>query len=145
MPMGALAAGEQEIDRGRGRASIARALVAKRLAKMPALGMRPQVEQPDDVGGAGPGPHQDRFFRSRTSAKTCAAGRPARPTAAATAGTSARRKTLARFSAPIVVGIVGCPAATWRLASSARARRSGLSGSMVSAKRILASVYSWPQ
>src|SRR5712671_2648423 len=146
MPMGALAAGEQEIDRSRGRASVAcRALVAEGLAEMPAFGMRPQVEQPDDVGGAGRGPDQDRFFRSRTSAKSCAAGRPARPTAAATAGTSARRKTLARFSAPIVVGIVGWPAATWRLASSARARRSGLSGSMVSAKRILASVYSWPQ
>src|SRR4029077_17736003 len=121
------------------------ALVAEGLAEMPALGMRPQLEQPDDVGSAERGPDQDLFFLSRTSAKTCAAGRPANPTAAATAGTPARRKTLARFSSSLEVGIVGWPAATWRLASSARARRSGLSGSMVRAKRILASVYSWPQ
>src|SRR5207248_2771930 len=155
MPMRALAAREQEMDRGRRRASaLDAARVAKRLAEVPAFRMRLEIEQPDDVGGGEHGSSifrksghrfsvenatnhgirssaQDLFFLARTSANTCAAGLPASPTATATAGTSARRKTFARFSSPIVVGIVAWPAATCRFASVARVRRSLLPGSLV--------------
>ena len=41
--------------------------------------------------------------------------------------------------------MVGLPAASWRSTSAPRAANAGLFGSMVLAKRILASVYSWPQ
>src|SRR5262249_52387439 len=52
MPVGALAAREEEIDRRRGRAAALDAAgVAKRLAEMSALRMRLEIEQPDDVGG----------------------------------------------------------------------------------------------
>jgi hypothetical protein len=47
-----LAARQQEIDRGRGRASaIDNSRIAKRLAIVPAFRMRLQPEPRDDVGG----------------------------------------------------------------------------------------------
>src|SRR6186713_2792113 len=90
-------------------------LVAMGLAKVPALGVRLEVEPLDDVGRGRLNGHQNLFLRARTSANTSAAGFPASPTAAATSGTSARRNTLAFFSSPIVVGMVG----SFRLISSA--------------------------
>src|SRR5262249_7464779 len=54
---------------------------------------------------------QNRSLRPRISAKTCAGGASGSLTAAATAGTSARRNGLTAFSSPIVLGIVGSPAA----------------------------------
>src|SRR5262249_58706141 len=50
MPVRALAAGQQKIDRRRSCAAIAGLLfIAKGLAKMSALGMRFQRQHPDDV------------------------------------------------------------------------------------------------
>ena len=52
VPVRALAACEQEIDRGGCRAcAVHYSGVAKRLAKMPALGVRLEVEEADDIGG----------------------------------------------------------------------------------------------
>ncbi len=81
---------------------------------------------------------QNLFFLDLTSANTCAAGLPDSPTAAATAGTSARRNGFAAFSCSMVVGMVGSPALTCAAASFARAASARLSGSMVCAKRMLA-------
>src|SRR5579863_5163925 len=156
MPVRALTAGQQKIDRGRRRAPdplptlprkrgrVGRGLVAEHLAEMPAFRMRFQIEQPDYVAGA-EAVTQNRFLRSRISANTFHAGLPDRPSDFATSASSARRNGLAAFSAPIVAGMVGLPAASCCLTSSARAASALLFGSMVLAKRILASVYSWPQ
>src|ERR1700678_327640 len=145
VPVGAFAAREQKEDRRRG-GTIARhrRVVAERLAEMTALRMRPEIEQPDHVGGGKRG-RQNLFLRSRISANTFQAGLPARPTDCATSGRSARRNGFSAFSAPIVAGMVGLPAALSRATSSARAASGLLFGSMVLAKRILAAVYSWPQ
>src|SRR5882672_2066956 len=52
MPVRALAAREQKIDRGRSRArAVDRASVPKSLAEVPAFGMRLEIEQADHVGG----------------------------------------------------------------------------------------------
>src|ERR1700719_861444 len=145
MPMRTLAARQQKIDRGRCRATILDLpRVAKRLAEMAALRMRFQTEQPDDVAGA-KAIAQNRFLRSRISANTFHAGLPLRPSDFATSASSARRNGFSAFSAPIVAGIVGLPAASRCLTSSARAASALLFGSIVLAKRIFASVYSWPQ
>src|SRR5512147_2143465 len=107
MPVRALAARQQEVDRGRRRAAIAAiSRIAKRLAKMATLRMRLEIEPRDDLGGtqARRRGHEKRFLRSRISPNTSAAGLPESPTLAATAGTSARRNTLAFFSSPINVG-----------------------------------------
>src|SRR3954452_18768954 len=114
---------------------------------MPALGMRLKAELRNDFDGGERRRHddQDLFLRSRNSPNTSAALLPLNRTAAATAGSSARRNTLAFFSSPSSVGMVGWPAARSRVTSSARALRCGLSGSMVSANLTLAAVYSWPQ
>ena len=53
VPPRSFAALEQEIDRRRSRAPIDRAGVAEGLAIMPALGVRLEVEQADDVFGGG--------------------------------------------------------------------------------------------
>ena len=53
MPVRALAARQQEIDRGRGSAAVDRRRIAERLAEMPALRMRREGEHADDVGGGG--------------------------------------------------------------------------------------------
>src|SRR5579862_1034423 len=142
MPVRAFAALEQKIDRGRCR-------VAKRLAEMAAFRMRLEIKEanhgirgqilPAESRG------QKRFLRSRISANTFQAGLPARLTDFATSGASARKNGLAAFSAPIVAGTVGLPTARSFATSSARAASALLFGSMVLAKRILASVYSWPQ
>jgi hypothetical protein len=87
---------------------------------------------------------QNLFFRALISANTSAAGLPARPTAAATAGMSARRNGLAAFSSSIVVGMVHRRRRSALLLPGAGLQRRVVR-SMVSAKRILASVYSWPQ
>jgi hypothetical protein len=50
MPVRALAAREQEIDRGRKRASVDRAGMAEGFAKMAALRMRLEIEQTNYVG-----------------------------------------------------------------------------------------------
>src|SRR5260370_27277070 len=88
---------------------------------------------------------QKRSFRARISAKTAEGSPPAMPTAAWTEGSSARRNGLAASSAEIVVGNVGRRLARRRATSSIRAFNIGLSGSIVMAKRPLASVYSCPQ
>src|ERR1700722_595237 len=145
VPVRAFAARQQKIDRGRCRASaLDLARVAKHLTEMPAFRMRFQIEQPDDVAG-GKAAAQNRFLRSRISANTFHAGLPARPSDFATSAASARRNGLAAFSAPIVAGMVGLPAASCCLTCSARAASALLFGSMVLAKRMFASVYSWPQ
>src|SRR5690349_6965889 len=145
MPMRTLAASEQEIDRGRARSS-ARILIiiAKRLAIMAAFRMRLQLELRDDLGGGGRW-HHDLFLRSRNSPNTCAPSAPFMCNLAATAGSSARRNTLAFFSSPSRVGTVGLFSARSRVTSSARACSAGLSGSTVSANLTLAAVYSCPQ
>ena len=52
VPVRALAARKQEVDRGRCRApALHRAGVAERLAKMSALGMRLEIEQANHIGG----------------------------------------------------------------------------------------------
>src|ERR1700680_2873142 len=106
--------------------------------------MRLEGERPND-GARGQGGPQNRFLRSRISANTFHAGLPDRPSDFATSASSARRNGLAAFSAAIVAGMVGSPAASCCLTTSARAASALLFGSMVLAKRILASVYSWPQ
>src|SRR5579871_6512752 len=108
---------------------------------MSAFRMRLELEKPDDVGGRRRR-GQERFLRSRISPNTFHAGLPASPTACATSVTSARRNGFAAFSAPIVAGMVGLPAAPSRATSSARAASALLFGSTVLAKRILAAVYS---
>src|SRR5579864_635392 len=143
MPVRALAARQQKIDRGRcGAGVLDLPHIAKHLAEMAALRMRFQIEQPDDVASGQAFVAQNRFFRSRISANTCHAGLPARPSDFATSASSARRNGLAAFSAPIVAGMVGLPAARSFLTSSARAASALLFGSTVLAKRMLASVYS---
>src|SRR5580704_9504856 len=131
------------------RRRIGRGRVAKCFSEMPAFRVRFQIEQPDDlVRSQGLGAEvftQNRFLRSRISANTFHAGPPDRPSDFATSASSARRNGLAAFSAPIVAGMVGLPAASCCLASSARAASALLFGSMVLAKRMFASVYSWPQ
>src|ERR1043166_1099543 len=140
MPVRALAAREQEIDRGRGGAAVDRQRIAKGLAKMAPLRMRLEIEERDDIGrGEG---HQNLFLRSRISAKTCHAGLPDRPTSLATSGRSARRNGFAAFSSPMNEGIVICLPATSVATSRSRSASAALSGSMVLAKRILAIVYS---
>src|SRR5882757_5114858 len=104
-----------------------------------------QVKPCDDVGGGRRLLHQDLFLRSRNSPNTSTALRPFIRTPAATEGSSARRNTLAFFSPPSVTGIVGWLAARSRATSSARAFRTALSGSTVSANLTLAAVYSCPQ
>src|ERR1700738_3356755 len=148
MPVRSLAPREQEIERGADGSPVRiEGRIAKRLAIMPALGMRPELEPRDDIrGGGGRGRrHQDLFLRSRNSPNTSAALLPFNRTAAATDGSSARRNTLAFFSSPSSVGIVGLPAARSRLTSSARALSAGLSGSIPSANLTLPAVYSCPQ
>src|ERR1700740_1416667 len=108
---------------------------------MPALRMRPQIKQPDDVG-RGRQRGQNRFLRSRISADTCQAGAPPSPSDFASSALSARRNGLAAFSAPIVAGMVNLCAAVSLATSSARAASALLLGSTVLAKRMLASVYS---
>ena len=66
-------------------------------------------------------------------------------TPAATAGSSARKEHVGLFSSPIRVGTVGLPSARNRVTSSARALRTALLGSMVSANFTFDAVYSWPQ
>src|SRR5436190_10769383 len=145
MPMRALTAREQKINGRGGRTSIdSLPRIAKGLAEMSAFRMRLEIEHPDQAL-CGQRRHQERFFRSRISANTFQAGWPASPSDLARAGSSARRNGLAAFSAPIVAGMVGLPAARSLATSSARAASAALFGSTVLAKRILASVYSWPQ
>src|SRR6476620_2403187 len=88
---------------------------------------------------------QDLFLRSRISANTFQAGLPASPTDFATSGTSARRNGFAAFSAPMVEGTVGSPAARSLSTSRSRALSVAFAGSIVLAKRTFAFVYSWPQ
>src|SRR6202790_1481084 len=150
VPVRALAAPEQKIDRGRRRARSRHLLqIAKRLAKISALRMRLEIEKPDHgIRGQrlrGKGYRQNRFLRSRISANTFQAGLPPRPSDFASSALSARRNGLAAFSAPIVAGMVGAPAPISFATSSARAASALLCGSMCLAKRILAWVYSWPQ
>src|SRR5258708_18592778 len=150
VPVGAFAARQQEINCGRRGATVLHLpRVAERFAEMATLRMRFQIEQPDDVirgqGLGGQAVAQNRFLRSRISANTCHAGLPASPSDFATSALSARKKGFSAFSAPIVAGIVALPAASCCLTCSARAASALLFCSMVLAKRILASVYSWPQ
>src|SRR5690348_15183978 len=119
------------------------ALVAKGLAIISAFGVRPKLEPRDDVGCGKI--HQDLFLRSRSSPKTSAAEAPFMRSFAATAGSSARRKTLAFFSSPSSEGMVGLFSARSFATSSARAVSAGLSGSTVNANLTLEAVYSWPQ
>src|SRR6478672_13302358 len=112
---------------------------------MAAFGMRLQVEPRDDLGGGFRQRHQDLFLRSRSSPNTSTAPAPFICSFAATDRSSARRNTLAFFSSPSSVGIVGLFSARSRVTSSARAFRAGLSGSTVSANLTLEAVYSWPQ
>src|SRR4029077_5850771 len=145
MPLRAFAACEQKINRGRDRAAIRDLLwVAESLAEVAALRVRLEGEHTDDVLCT-QRRHQKRFFRSRISANTFQAGWPPRPSDLASSELSARRNGLAAFSAPIVAGMVGLPAARSFATSSARAASALLFGSMLLANRILASVYSWPQ
>ena len=112
MPVRALAARQQEIDRRRARTPVGvDAGIAKRLAIMPAFRMRLQFKPRDDLGGG----MQTAVWRPsglvlalaqlaehvggtrRLSCRRCAA----------TDGSSARRNTFAFFSSPSRVGIVG--------------------------------------
>lgn len=111
MPVRALAACKQEVDCGGcGAAALNVLHIAKGLAEMPALGMRFQIEKPNDVVGGKrlreAAHDQNLFLRSRISANTFHAGVPERPSDFANAASSARKKGLAAFSAPIVAGIV---------------------------------------
>src|SRR5688500_9381402 len=143
MPVRALAARQQEVDRGRSRtAGGILSSVAKRLAIVPALGMRLQVKPRDDLGGCLRQRHQDLFLRSRNSPNTFSALAPFMCSFAATDGSSARRNTLARFSSPSSTGIVGLFSARSRVTSSARAFSAGLSPSTVSANLTFDAVYS---
>src|SRR6202008_1197875 len=105
VPVRAVAARQEIVDRGGVRAAIGvDTLVAKRLAVITALRMRAELETRNDVGGR---QHQDLFLRSRNSPNTSAALAPFMCSFCATAGSSARRNTLAFFSSPSSVGIVG--------------------------------------
>src|SRR6185437_7876107 len=144
VPVRALAARQQEIDRGGKGAAIGIAVrVAKRLAVVAAFGMRLELEPRDDVRGRAA--HQDLFLRSRNSPKISAAPAPFIRTLAATEGSSARRNTFAFFSSPSKTGMVGLPSARSLVTCSARAFSAALSGSMVSSNLMLEAVYSWPQ
>ncbi len=107
MPMRALAARQQKVDRGRRRAPIVRSVgwrrIAKRLAEMPAFRMRLEIEQPDHVGRGKRGGQrcrQKRFFRSRISANTFQAGLPPSPSDCATFGIVRAQETDWRPSPP---------------------------------------------
>src|SRR5579871_2139776 len=144
VPVRAVAAHEQEVDRGGMRAPVGiDALVAKSLAVIPAFGMRPEFEPRDDVGSRWC--HQDLFLRSRSSPNTSVAFAPFMCSFVATSGSSARRNTLAFFSSPSRTGIVGLFAARSFATSSARVFSAGLSLSTVSANFTFEAVYSWPQ
>src|SRR5690606_9171556 len=142
---------EQVVDQRRGGApGLCRPGVAIGLAEPAALRVGLQVEQADDglrrerflsVHRQ----HQNRSFQPRSAAKTSAAGRPERFTAAARAGSPARRKGLVAFSSPRRDGIVNSPRARAASMSAARLASAALSGSAASAKRAFESVYSWPQ
>src|SRR5205085_338228 len=117
--------------------------IAECLAVMSALWMRLELEPRDDVGSVRHG--QDLFLRSRNSPNTSAGAAPFMCSAAATAGSSARRNTLDFFSSPSLTGIVALFCARSLATSSARAFSAGLSPSTVSANLTLDAVYSWPQ
>jgi hypothetical protein len=51
MPVRALAARQQKINRRRSSATVNGAAIAKRLAEMPPFRMRFQIKQPDDFAG----------------------------------------------------------------------------------------------
>ena len=152
VPVRALAARQQKIDRGRVRRGRSRACVAMRLREVTALGMRLEAQQPDDLGGgvmicdrpigdmlefvlagADFGEHLGRRMR-----RPCRP--PWRPPAHRRAGTGWRPSPRPGARAP--------SACRRRAAAStccSRAASALLSGSMVLAKRMFASVYSWPQ
>src|SRR5260370_147112 len=101
MPVRAFAARQQEIDRGGARTPAGvDAGIAKGLAIVPAFGMRLQFEPCDNLGCCRRHRHQDLFLRSRSSPNTSAAPAPFMCSFTATAGSSARRNTLAFFSSP---------------------------------------------
>src|SRR5689334_7698432 len=110
MPVRALAACEGVVDGGPGSAFAGRSRCAPGLAVPAAFRMRPEVERADDglerLRLVGAGHALKLFFRSRTSFSVATAS-PRWPTKACSAGSSERRKGLARFSLPIVVGTVG--------------------------------------
>src|SRR5882757_636732 len=146
MPVRALAARQQKIDRGGQRTAVGvGALITKRLAIMAAFRVRLEVKPRDDVGSGRRQAHQDLFLRSRNSPNTSAALAPFMCSFSATDGSSARRNTLAFFSSPSSVGTVGLLSARSFVTSSARAFSAALSGSTVSANLTLEAVYSWPQ
>src|SRR5579871_699431 len=143
MPVRAIAARQEEVDRGGQRSTLSiAARVAKRFAIVAAFGMRPELEPSDDVGRGEFRVHQDLFLRSRSSRKTSIAPAPFRCSFSATDGTSARRNTLAFFSSPSSDGIVGLLSARSFATSAARACNAGLSGSTESANFTLEAVYS---
>src|SRR5262249_20800264 len=146
VPMRALAAGEQKIDRGRAGAALAiAALIAKHLAIIAAFRVRSQLETRDDVGSARFAWHQDLFLRSRSSPNTSAGLAPFICNFTAICGSSARRNTFDFFSSPSSTGIVGLFSARSLVTCSARAVSAGLSASTVNANLTLEAVYSWPQ
>src|ERR1700727_4017375 len=102
--------------------------------------MRLKGKEPDHIR-RGEAIGQNWFLRSRISANTFQAGLPASPTDFATSASSARRNGLAAFSAAIVAGMVGLPAAISFATSASRTASALLVGSMVLAKRIFAAVY----
>jgi len=88
---------------------------------------------------------QKRFLRSRNSVNTAAGSAPAMPSPAWIAGSSARRNGFVASSIAMVVGRVNSPASRCLATSPARAFKSALEGSTVSAKRAFAKLYSCPQ
>ena len=67
VPVRALAARQQELDRGGGGAAVDVARVAKGLAIVPAFGVRLEIELGDDVGGGGPCVTLKPVFAARAS------------------------------------------------------------------------------
>ena len=119
--------------------------VAKGLAKMSAFRMRCQFEPRDDFGGGGDitSPSGLVLAFAQFGEHLCGA-RAFHRTLTATTGSSARRNTLAFFSSPSSVGIVGLPRAQPCHLFGARLQRRvvGLDGQC---EFTLDAVYSWPQ
>ncbi len=130
VPMRALAARQQEIDRGRTQCARRRRMRSsrKRLAIMPAFRMRLQVEPRDDLGGRR-GWHITTCSCARAARRTPAPDR--RPSCAAWPRLPARRRAGTRWPSSrrrAAPGIVGLFSARSLVTSSARACRGGVVG-----------------
>src|SRR5689334_10911400 len=141
MPVADFALRQKEVDGGAGGAFVTHCIGLPGLAVVAAFGMRLQLKRGDDIARAHC--HLNESLRRRVSAKTSASLACSRSSFLRISGLSGRRNTLVLSSSPIVVGKVISPLARWLATTPARCWSARLPGSTESAKRALASLYSW--